>query len=168
MTKKLVGTKPYQTPRNADLGTLAYQDADNTRLLNPNLDGIVEGRYHYYQHINGITNSSYGDREMFRVALGNYSGNSALIEMMGSCKSGTGGVRIEYKRSLWYENGGLTMIESSLDSSDGSNMEVTFATSGTAVIGRIKTVVATTESFSFWFRVTGQIAEDAVTVLYTP
>lgn len=29
---KLVGTKPYQTPRNADLGTLAYQDKDSTNL----------------------------------------------------------------------------------------------------------------------------------------
>jgi hypothetical protein len=29
---KLVGTKPYQTPRNADLGTLAYQDKDNVNL----------------------------------------------------------------------------------------------------------------------------------------
>ena len=26
MSNKQVGTKPYQTPRNADLGTLAYQD----------------------------------------------------------------------------------------------------------------------------------------------
>jgi hypothetical protein len=165
---KLVGTKPYQTPRNSDLGTLAYQNHDTTILTDPHFDGIIQGESHYYQYITGITDSSYGDREMFQLALGNYSGRSALIEMMGSCKSGTGGVRTEYKRSIWYENGGLTMIESSLDSVGGSNMDVTFATSGTTVIGRLKTVVATDESFSFWFRITGNIAKDSITVLYTP
>jgi hypothetical protein len=29
MTKKLTGTEPYQTPLNADLGTMAYIDKDN-------------------------------------------------------------------------------------------------------------------------------------------
>lgn len=34
MAKKLVGTDPDQVPSNADLGTLAYQDADNAVLKN--------------------------------------------------------------------------------------------------------------------------------------
>jgi len=38
MTKQ-VGTKPYQTPRNADLGTMAYQDADNASLKSPSIVG---------------------------------------------------------------------------------------------------------------------------------
>ena len=32
MTKKLTGTEPYQTPLNADLGTLAYQDKENIHV----------------------------------------------------------------------------------------------------------------------------------------
>ena len=41
MTKKLIGTLPYQTPRNADLGTLAYQDADYLNLGEVSLKNVT-------------------------------------------------------------------------------------------------------------------------------
>ena len=55
MTKKLTGTLPYQTPLNADLGTMAYQDADSVRVGSLISDGSVE--------IGGTGTSIYANRE---------------------------------------------------------------------------------------------------------
>jgi len=38
---KLIGTAPNQTPTNADLGTMAYQDKDNLQVGNVNAAGAV-------------------------------------------------------------------------------------------------------------------------------
>ena len=57
---KLVGTKPYQTPRNADLGTLAYQDADYLNLEN----SIIKGPTYLSSNFNsetGIAGNGFSD-----------------------------------------------------------------------------------------------------------
>ena len=56
MTKQ-VGTKPYQTPRNADLGTLAYQDSDNATMAKANIDNFTGFMTTNSYTVNGVSDT---------------------------------------------------------------------------------------------------------------
>jgi hypothetical protein len=79
MSNKLIGTDPNQTPRNADLGTMAYQDADSpvvSRITVNNIDS--EDIPILSATINGVKNATMrsvsGGSAM---AIG--TGNTAII-----------------------------------------------------------------------------------------
>jgi hypothetical protein len=65
---KQVGTKPYQTPRNADLGTLAYQDHD------------AVGEIKLKSLTAGMTDRKDGD---YNVTIARSAGGSGALKILG-------------------------------------------------------------------------------------
>ena len=109
MTKKLTGTEPYQTPLNADLGTMAYQDADSVRVGSLISDGSVE------------------------IGINRTSSTSGIVLQLSDNVTGaqTDGV---YKAIRSASNAGNSISEIRFLETDGTNnnTSISFATASTA------------------------------------
>ena len=109
MTKKLTGTLPYQTPLNADLGTMAYQDADSVRVGSLISDGSVE------------------------IGINRTSSTSGIVLQLSDNVTGaqTDGV---YKAIRSASNAGNSISEIRFLETDGTNnnTSISFATANTA------------------------------------
>jgi len=81
MTNKLVGTKPYQTPRNADLGTLAYQNAhavDSIKAKNITVGTVADAD------------------DAYALTLSRVVGGSGVLKIIGdSYFTGNGHIKFE-------------------------------------------------------------------------
>ena len=114
---KLIGTKPHQAPKNADLGTLAYQDVDSVHLGGQALSASG-------QHALTITRSQYSGGAIKLKGDGVVSG-AAHINFEHESPAGTfttanlhfDGTQLKTTNNLFV--GGLTFASAS--SSSGSS-----------------------------------------------
>ena len=90
MSNKLIGTLPYQTPRNSDLGTLAYQDKDNVTLSN-----LLVSRDGYASHPDSSV-TIYTNQHNF-----NNGDNALRIEYQGGPTTGDIGAGVVFAQEWW-------------------------------------------------------------------
>ena len=84
MSNKQVGTKPYQTPRNADLGTLAYQDADSTILRLPTIVGNDNEDLLRFNKTGGVTVGVVGVNSSDNFTISATTGGGAGLMFWGA------------------------------------------------------------------------------------
>ena len=119
---KLIGTKPGQAPRNADLGTIAYQNAD--ALGNLTLDSAIIGGRGYStsgQIDLTITRSVGGGGALKLIGDGYLTGGSHVIfEHTASSGASATTQNISYDGTQIYTNGNFKVSGLTFDTASGN------------------------------------------------
>ena len=124
---KLIGTKPGQAPRNADLGTIAYQNAD--ALGNLTLDSAIIGGRGYSssgQIDLTITRSVGGGGALKLIGDGYLTGGSHVIfEHTASSGASATTQNISYDGTQIYTNGNFKVSGLTFDTPNGNTRTAT-------------------------------------------
>jgi hypothetical protein len=122
MTKKLTGTLPYQTPLNADLGTMAYQDADalgNITASSATLGGRTSSTSGQIDLT--ITRSVGGGGALKLIGDGYLTGGSHVIfEHTASSGASATTQNISYDGTQIYTNGNFKVSGLTFDPASGN------------------------------------------------
>jgi hypothetical protein len=122
MTKKLTGTEPYQTPLNADLGTMAYQDADalgNITASSATLGGRTSSTSGQIDLT--IRRSQGGGGALKLIGDGYLTGGSHVIfEHTASSGASATTQNISYDGTQIYTNGNFKVSGLTFDTASGN------------------------------------------------
>ena len=130
-------------------------------------EGVIGNQDYFYSDVKGTIESADGTVTIATYAMASFSGRAAVVEVLARCKSGAGGTRREYRRSLINENGGGTLVETNLDTDVGANMALTFNLSGSSLQLQLASSIASPESFSFIITIKGDDAGNLTTINYS-
>lgn len=100
-------------------------------------------------------NSSMGSIDWFSIALGSFQGRAIKVSVVFNLSSGSGGSRVWYRESLILESGGATLSEQNLHSITAGNGSLSFILSGSNLIVRVATSIATDESARIAIEIAG-------------